>query len=105
MTDIETTERKNLYCVISKVADENGWRDLQTNSAWIENPYGEAFAVVPYDMIEDIMKTHGFCNITLSEDGTEVVAFEATEIPAFEDVEEEAEPTTEELLNALLGVD
>ena len=93
-----TPIRKNNFCVIAKIADENGWRSLQTNSAWVENPYGEGFAVVPDDMVSAIMETMGFCDIVLNEDGTEVVEFTATEIPDFP--EPEYEPTAVEQLRA-----
>ena len=100
--DMETTEeivtRKNDFCVISKEANENGWHDLQTNSAWSANPYGEDYAIVPDEMVEAIMETCGYCNIELNEDGTEVVSFEVTEIPTFP--EPEREPTEEEKLRA-----
>ena len=94
-----TPIRKNNFCVISKEADENGWRSLQTNSAWNENPYGEGFAVVPDDMVPAIMETMGFCDIVLNEEGTEVVEFTANEIPDFP--EQEPEPTAEERLAAV----
>ena len=95
----EVVERKNNFCVVAKEADENGWRSIQTNSTWSSNPYGETFAVVPDDMVPAIMKTMGFCDILLNEDGTEVVEFTATEIPDFP--EPEYEPTAEERLAAV----
>lgn len=94
MTEVKKTmaivERKHPFCVISKSANENGWRDLQKNSAWSANPYGEAFAVVPDEMVEAIWETCGYCDIVLNEDGTEVVSFEATEIPVFPEPEPQA---------------
>lgn len=102
MPEIEVVERKNYFCVISKEGNENGWHDLQTNGAWCDNPYGEAYAVVPDEMVGAILETCGYCDIELNEDGTEVVSFTATEIPTFE--EPEPEPTTDDILNALLGV-
>ena len=101
MQDVEpeVIERKNNFCVIAKEADENGWRSLQTSSAWSENPYGETFAVVPDDMVPAILETMGFCDIVLNEDGTEVVEFTANEIPDFP--EQEPEPTAEERLTAV----
>ena len=77
----EIVTRKNDFCVISKESNENGWHDLQTNSAWSKNPYGEDYAVVPDDMVEAIMETCGYCFIELNEDGTEVVSFEKVPIP------------------------
>ena len=97
----ETKTRKNNFCVISKEANENGWRDLQKNSAWSCNPYGETFAVVPDDMIEAIWETCGYCDIELNEDGTEVVSFTAKEIPVLP--EPECEPTEEDITLDLLA--
>lgn len=101
----EVWERKNPFCVISKETfGDYAVRDIQTNCAWSANPYGENYAVVPDDMVEAIMETHGFCDLELNEDGTEVVAFTALEIPV---IPEEPEPETEEvttddLANAIL---
>ncbi len=90
------------FCVIAKTPWENGCRDLQSNSAWAENPYGDEYAVVPGDMVQDILATCGYCDIVLNEDGTAVVSFTAKDIP--EPPEEAVEPSAEELLNAMLGV-
>ena len=78
----EIPQRVNPFCVISKATfGEYAVRDIQTNSAWGENPYGEDYAVVPDDMVTAIMETGGFCDIELNEDETEVVSFTAREIP------------------------
>ena len=97
-------QRVNPFCVISKaIYGEYAVRDIQTNSAWSANPYGNDYAVVPDDMVLEIMETRGFCDIELNADCTEVVSFTAREIP---DIPvEEAEPTTEDILNALLGLE
>lgn len=95
--------RENPFCIIAKEPWENGGRDLQSNAAWSENPYGEEYAVVPDEMVTAIMETKGFCDIEVNEDGTEVVSFTAKEIP--EIPEPEPEPSTEEILNTLLGVE
>ena len=94
----EIIERKNPFCVISKNANENGWRDLQKNSAWSANPDTDYFVVVPDDMVEAIWETCGYCDITLNEDGTEVASFKATEIPVFP--EPEVEPTQLDYIEA-----
>jgi len=99
----EIPQRVNPYCVISKATfGEYAVRDIQTNSAWGENPYGEAYAVVPDAMVPDIMATNGFCDIVLNEDETEVVSFTAREIPEIPTAE--PEPTTDDIINVLLGV-
>ena len=90
--------RQNPFCVISKDANEYGWHDLQSNSAWSSNPYGDAFAVVPDEIVESIMETCGYCDIVLNEDGTEVVSFTAREIPVFP--ETEPEPSQFDLIEA-----
>lgn len=100
-------QRKNPFCVISKevylVTDindkEHKFHMIETNSSWGSNPYGEEYAVVPDDMVTEIMETHGFCDIVLNEDGTEVVSFTAREIP--EIPVPEPEPTQEERIATL----
>ena len=91
--------RVNPFCVISKQTfGEYAVHDIQTNSAWGTNPY-EDYAVVPDDMVLDIMETRGFCDIVLNEDGTEVVEFTAREIP--EIPVPTPEPTAEERIAEL----
>ena len=96
---IEIPQRANPFCVISKsVYGEYAVHDIQTNSAWSENPYKD-YAIVPDEMVTAIQETRGFCDITLNEDGTEIVGFTAREIP---DIPEPTpEPTAEERLKAL----
>lgn len=94
--------RKNPFCVISKKTfGDYKTHNIQTNSTWSENPYGDDYAIVPDEMVQDIMATQGFCDIVLNDDNTEVVSFTAKEIPVIE--EPGTEPTTDEILNALLG--
>ena len=93
-------QRVNPFCVISKaIYGEYAVRDIQTNSAWGANPYGEDYAVVPDDMVTEIMETRGFCDIVLNEDETEVVEFTAREIPVFP--EPPHEPTAEDRIAEL----
>lgn len=97
---IDFIERKNPFCVVSKeVFGKYAVRDIQTNSAWDKNPYGDDYAVAPDDMVQDILETRGFCDIELNADGTEIVSFTAREIPEMPEVERK--PTTEERLAAL----
>lgn len=104
LNETQIPQRVNPFCVISKnTFGEYAVRDIQTNSAWGANPYGNDYAVVPDDMVTDILETRGFCDIVLNEDGTEVVSFTAREIPNIPVAE--AEPTTEDILNALLGLE
>lgn len=74
--------RKNHFCVISKdTFGDYEIHSIQTNSTWKKKPYGETYAVVPDEMVQEIIETRGFCDIELNEDGTEVVSFVAREIP------------------------
>lgn len=102
------TQRQNPFCVVSKATfGEYAVRDIQTNSSWTDNPYGDEYAIVPNDMVQDILATKGYCDITLNTDGSEVTSFVAREIPEPEPTQEpevDSEPTTEELLNIILGV-
>lgn len=93
------SQKVNPFCVISKQTfGEYAVHDIQTNSAWGANPY-EDYAIVPDDMVTEIMETRGFCDIVLNEDGTEVVEFTAREIP--EIPEPQYEPTQEERIETL----
>ena len=77
---VEIPQRVNPFCVISKnTFGEYAVRDIQTNSSWGANPY-EDYAVVPDEMVTEILETRGFCDIVLNEDETEVVEFTAREI-------------------------
>lgn len=96
---VEIPQRVNDFCVISKFTWKNGGRDIQKNSGWSANPYPEDYAIVPDEMVPDIEETKGFCDIVLSEDGTEVVEFTAREIPEFP--EKEPEPTLEERVTTI----
>lgn len=88
-------QRVNPFCVVSKnTFGEYNVRDIQSNSSWSSNPYGDDYAVVPDDMVTAIMETRGFCDIELNEDGTEIVGFTALEIP--EIPVPEPEPTVED---------
>ena len=96
----EEITRNNPFCVISKSTfGDYSMHDIQTNTAWTGNPYGEDYAVVPDNLVADIMETRGFCDIELNEDGTEIVAFTALDIPEIEQPEEE--PTADEKIAAL----
>ena len=102
----EIPQRVNPFCVISKATfGEYAVRDIQTTSGWSENPYGEDYAVVPDDMVQAILETRGFCDIELNEDGTEVVSFTAREIPEIKTEDVTAEPTANDIINAMLGLE
>ena len=103
--NIQTVERQNPFCVISKdTFGDYAVHDIQTNIGWTKNPYGDTYAVVPDDMVTGIVETCGFCDITLNEDGTEVVSFTARKIPDIpaEPETETEEVTTNDLANAIV---
>ena len=92
------TERKNPFCVICKTPNKNGWYDIQTNSAWSANPYGDDYAEVLDELVEGAMETGGYLIPTFSEDGTKMIAFVATEIPVLP--EPEPQPTQLDIIEA-----
>lgn len=94
--------RKNPFCVIAKNG-VGGCHDLQTNSAWATNPYGELYAIVPDDMVPEILETCGFCDIELNEDGTELVSFLAKEIPESSETPETKAESEEDITLDLLA--
>ena len=100
-------ERINPFCVISiETFGEYAVHDIQTNTAWASNPYETGYAVVPDEMVEEIMETRGFCDITLNENGTEVISFTAREIPVIpepvsDDVWAELDRAYEEGVNSI----
>ena len=55
---VEIPQKENPFCVISKgTFGQYNVHDIQTNSSWGTNPYGEEYAVVPDSMVTDIMAT------------------------------------------------
>ena len=94
---VEVVGRKNPFCVISLYCNENGWYDIQDNSAWSAIPYDD-YAEVPDGMYEGVKATRGYLIPTFSEDGKKLVDFTPTKIPLFP--EPEREPTEEERLRA-----
>jgi hypothetical protein len=93
-----------MFCVISKnTIGEHSLHNIQTNSGWNKNPYGEDYVVVPENLIKDILNTKGYCDIILNEEGTEIVSFIAREIPKLPCAEVE-DVSINDVVNALLGV-
>lgn len=69
-----------VYIISKDVFGDYGIHDIQSNSCWSECPV-EGYAVIPEDMVEEILATKGCCDIVLNEEGTEVVSFTARELP------------------------
>lgn len=104
-TPVELPQRVNPFCVISKSAmGVYQIRDIQTNSGWSENPYPD-YVIVPDEMVPEILETRGFCDIVLNDDATEVVSFTAREIPDIQPPKEDKEPTADDVINAMLGLE
>ena len=59
-------------------------RDIQCNANWDCCPYSD-YALIPESMVDEILATQGYCDITLNSAGTEVVSFEARTIPEVPD--------------------
>ena len=79
---------EKFLCVISMEAfGEHGIHDIQTNTAWEENPY-DGYALVPEELAEAVIQTRGFCDITV-ENGI-LTAFTERDIP---EMGEETEKT------------
>ena len=77
-----------MFCVISKETfGEYAVHDIQTNSCWSSNPYGDDYAIVPLEMVDELLDTCGFCDIELNEDGTKLVSFTAKEKPEIEEID------------------
>lgn len=96
--------RNHPLCVVSKeIKSKRGARSVQSNSVWTKNPYGDAYAIVPDELVEGILATDGFCDIVLNEDGTEIVSFAALEKPEIPVEPVVDEPTADELFDILLG--
>lgn len=78
----EAKIRKNPLCIISLATfGDHAMHDIQANTGWTKNPYDKDYVVVPDDMVESIMATQGYCDITLNKEKTEVVSFVVREIP------------------------
>ena len=96
----EPKTRQNPFTVISKTTfGDYSIRNIEQNSSWSTNVYGNGYVIVPDNMVPDIMETKGFCDIELNADGTEVISFTPREIPYIP--QEELAPTTEERITIL----
>ena len=93
----ESVTRKNDFCVISLECNENGWYDIQTNSAWSAIPY-DGYAEVLDELVEDAKATCGYCIPTFNVDRTKCICITPTEIPVFP--EEEPQPTQLDIIEA-----
>lgn len=59
-------------------------RDIQCNANWDCCPYSE-YALIPESMVDEILATQGYCDITLNDSGTEVLSYTARSIPTVQE--------------------
>lgn len=69
-----------IYVISKSTFGDYEVRDIQCNANWCSCPYSD-YALIPDELIEGILATRGYCDITLNDDETEVVSFVAREIP------------------------
>lgn len=93
---MEEQTRLHPFTVISVMGTDEypTLHDIQQNSTWSENPYGESYAVVPDDMVDEVLSVGCWCSIT-TENGvlTSITKVEPPYIP-----EPEPQPTDIEIL-------
>jgi hypothetical protein len=70
-----------IYVISKATFGSYNVRDIQCNANWCSCPYSD-YALIPDSMVEGILATQGYCDIVLTEDGSEVAAFTAREIPS-----------------------
>ena len=69
-----------IYVISKATYGDYNVRDIQCNVNWDCCPYSE-YALIPDDMVDEILATQGYCDITLNDSGNVVVSFVAREIP------------------------
>lgn len=74
-----------IYVISKDTFGSYNVRDIQCNANWDCCPYSD-YALIPDSMVEEILATRGYCDITLNDTGTEVASYTARSIP---DVPEE----------------
>ena len=74
-----------IYVISKATFGDYGVRDIQCNVNWDCCPYSE-YALIPDSLVDGILATKGYCDITLNSAGTAVESFTAKAIP---DVPEE----------------
>jgi hypothetical protein len=69
-----------IYVISKATFGDYGVRDIQCNVNWDCCPYSE-YALIPDSLVDGILATKGYCDITLNSEGTEVASFTARTIP------------------------
>ena len=70
-----------IYVISKTTFGEYEVRDIQCNANWDCCPYSD-YVLIPDNLVDDILATQGYCDITLNVAGNEVTAFTARAIPA-----------------------
>lgn len=70
-----------IYVISKSTFGSYDVRDIQCNANWDCCPYSE-YALIPESMVDEILATQGYCDITLNSAGTEVTGFTARSIPS-----------------------
>ena len=73
-----------IYVISKETYGQYEVRDIQCNANWDCCPYSE-YALIPENLLGDILATQGYCDIVLNDAGNEVVSFTAREIPSVPD--------------------
>lgn len=69
-----------IYVISKSTCGSYDVRDIQCNANWDCCPYSD-YALIPDNLVDGILATQGYCDITLSDDGTAVTGFTARAIP------------------------
>lgn len=69
-----------IYVISKSTCGSYNVRDIQCNANWDCCPYSD-YALIPDNLVDGILATKGYCDITLNSDGTQVVSFNARTIP------------------------
>lgn len=70
-----------IYVISKSTFGSYNVRDIQCNANWDCCPYSD-YALIPDNLVEGILATKGYCDITLDSAGTTVASFTARTIPA-----------------------
>ena len=70
-----------IYVISKSTFGSYNVRDIQCNANWDCCPYSD-YALIPDNLVEGILATKGYCDITLDSAGTTVASFTARTIPS-----------------------
>jgi hypothetical protein len=70
-----------IYVISKSTFGSYNVRDIQCNANWDCCPYSD-YVLIPDNLVESILATKGYCDITLDSAGTAVASFTARTIPS-----------------------